>query len=86
MTHNIKLLSEFCDDVYTGKKTFEIRYNDRDYKVGDKVRFTPISTQGEIVKHPIKDRVYEITYILSNSTWGLQEGYIVFSIKEIGGE
>lgn len=33
-THKIKLLLNFCDDVLSGDKRFEIRENDRGYKKG----------------------------------------------------
>ena len=31
-THKIKLLLNFCDDVLSGDKRFEIRENDRGYQ------------------------------------------------------
>ena len=33
--HELKLDTEYFDDVKSGLKTFEIRKNDRDYQVGD---------------------------------------------------
>lgn len=33
--HELKCWPAFFDDVASGKKTFEVRQNDRDYKVGD---------------------------------------------------
>lgn len=35
MTHELKILPKYFEDVMTGKKNFEIRKNDRDFKVGD---------------------------------------------------
>jgi ASC-1-like (ASCH) protein len=34
-SHNIKCWPEYFELLATGKKTFEIRENDRDYQVGD---------------------------------------------------
>lgn len=73
MTHNIKLDISFCDLVYSGVKTFEVRRNDRNYQIGDLICFQP-------VEHPVNDKIYEITYVLSG--WGIQEGFVVFAIKE----
>ena len=35
MTHDLKIWPEYFKAVVEGNKTFEIRKNDRDYKVGD---------------------------------------------------
>lgn len=80
-THKIKLLLNLCDDVLSGDKNFEIRENDRGYQKGDRVVFQPYEPSDPFVKHPISDKVYEITYVFSG--WGLQNGYVVFGIKEI---
>ncbi|MDF2611454.1 MAG: hypothetical protein K0R92_2928 [Lachnospiraceae bacterium] len=37
MQHNLKTLQPYFDDVKSGKKKFELRRNDRDYQVGDKL-------------------------------------------------
>lgn len=79
-THKIKLLLNLCDDVLSGDKTFEIRENDRGYQKGDRVVFEPYNPSDLFVKHPISDKVYEITYVLSG--WGLKNGYVVFGIRE----
>lgn len=80
-THEIKLREVFCDDVYLGKKSFEIRKNDRNYQVGDRVKFLPVDCDGNRVKHPIEGREYIITYVLYD--WGVQYGYVAFAIKEL---
>lgn len=33
--HRIKLASRFFDDVEQRRKNFEVRFNDRDYRIGD---------------------------------------------------
>lgn len=35
--HELKILPEYFDAVISGRKRFEIRKNDRDYKVGDQL-------------------------------------------------
>lgn len=79
-THKIKLLLNLCDDVLSGDKNFEIRENDRGYQKGDRVVFEPYNPSDPFVKHPISDKIYEITYVLNG--WGLKNGYVVFGIKE----
>ena len=55
-THKLKLNIDFCDDVLSGRKNFEIRKNDRDYQKGDHIKFIPIDNiygTMEICKHDI---------------------------------
>ena len=84
MIHNIKLNIEFCDLVNNGVKSFEIRRDDRNYNVGDYIRFNPVGILFQEVEHPIKYKMFEITYILRG--WGLQEGFCALAIKEINEE
>lgn len=81
-THNIKILKEYADAIASGEKTFEIRLNDRNYDEGDIIKFEVRDTKGVIYgAHPITRNKYQITYVLSG--WGLEKGYVVFSIKEV---
>ena len=81
MTHNIKLQKEFADAVLSGDKCFEIRKNDRGYQKGDKVQFKVMD--GSIqMHHALEKKTYEITYVING--WGLENGYVVFGIREVG--
>lgn len=80
--HILKLQENFCDDVFAGYKTFEVRENDRGYQRGDTVRFKCVDKKGVELIHSINDKFYEITYVLSG--WGIKENYVVFGIREIG--
>lgn len=81
MTHIIKLQEPFCDPVFHGDKNFEVRFNDRGYQEGDYVKFIPVDIYGNHFPHAVEDKLYKITYVL----WyeGVQEGYVVFGIKEV---
>ena len=83
-THELKLDINFCDDVLSGRKNFEIRYNDRGYQTGDHIRFTPIDEDDIEEYHEIRQKEYEITYVLS--CWGLKENYVALGIKEVKDE
>ena len=79
-THEIRLDSAFCDAVLSGDKSFELRLNDRGYQKGDKIKF--ISVENSLrCHHEIDEHEYEITYVLNG--WGLSDGYVAFSIKEV---
>lgn len=40
--HELKIKHEYLIEVDRGNKTFELRKNDRDYQVGDLIRFIDI--------------------------------------------
>lgn len=84
-THEIKLNVKFCDDVLNGIKTFEIRKNDRNYKVGDLIKFLPWDpSSSKYAIHEVHDKTYKIKYILSG--YGLQDGYIAMVIEDVDKE
>lgn len=81
--HNLNLRIEYCDVVLNGIKTFEIRKNDRDFQVGDIIKFYPCEFDVNCnifraCKHEIIDCCFIITYILSD--FGLKDGYVVLAI------
>lgn len=79
-THKLKLLSHFCDDVYIGIRTFDVRENDRGYQTGDYIFFTPYDGS----EHPVKKCKFKITYILNG--WGIKNGYVVLGISNVSTE
>lgn len=80
MCHNIKLDKKYYDLVCKNIKTFEIRYNDRNYKVGDYLKLEEYDTYNKL--YTGRSSVRLITYILDDFI-GLQPGYIVMSIADI---
>ena len=86
VVHELKLGWNFCDAVYSGRKTFELRKNDRGFQTGDRIRFTPIrfETNDAVDRyppHPIQEKLYEITYILNG--WGLTQDCVALAIREV---
>jgi uncharacterized protein YjbK len=79
--HYIKIWQEYVSDITNRKKTFEIRFNDRDYQVGDILimaeynRFMKSFT-GYIIQ-------CEVKYIFNNTDFGLKEGFVAMSINVI---
>lgn len=73
-THKLKILPEYFNPVVAGEKTFEIRRNDRHFKVGDKVQLCEYEN-GEYTGREV---VKEITYITG---YAQREDFVVFSIK-----
>ena len=81
--HYLKLQTEYFDAVLNGLKTFEVRKNDRDYRLGDTLALMCFH-EGEPVKsRPIVDVC--VTYILTHEQFpeGVPEGYVVMGIKRV---
>lgn len=77
-THSIRLAAMHFEDVASGKKTFELRKNDRGYKEGDILELMEF-TDGRNTGRSIKALV---TYMLEEYT-GLEDGYCIMGIKVI---
>lgn len=83
MTHELKILSEFFEAVTSGRKQFEIRKNDRDYKVGDQLVLREVDY---VHNENISDELFytgdsykaEITYI---TDYAQKDGYVVLGIR-----
>jgi len=80
--HKLKIIPPYYDDVVNGIKKFELRKDDREFKVGDYIilkEFIPEKAQysGRECKVKIKYKLSEII--------GLLEGYCILGItfKEI---
>ena len=66
-------------DIVSGAKTFEIRKNDRNFKVGDILYFIGVNEKGEQAN---VETAATVKYILENrSDYGLKDGYIAMSIE-----
>ena len=77
-THNLKTWMPFYQDVIDGRKTFELRKNDRDYQVGDTLTLIEVDPTNELA--PTGRQINkEVVYLLTG--WGLEDGYVVLAIK-----
>ena len=73
-------------DVLDGKKTFEIRFNDRGYQVGDLIVLKETKFTGQQMREgsPLiytgREMQKQISYILSG--YGLQDGWVILGITD----
>lgn len=86
-THELKTDPAVFDEVAAGRKTFEIRFNDRNFQVGNKLvlrrtRLTgwtmkqcnlPLEYTGEQVERTV-------THILRGPLYGLAAGWVIMSL------
>jgi ASC-1-like (ASCH) protein len=78
MIHELKIIQPYFSEVKKGAKKFELRRNDRDFKIGDTVVLKEYDKKtqtysGEFI-------VIGITYVLKNMV-GIDEDYCIFSFE-----
>lgn len=73
--HNLKILPQYFEEVQKLNKRFELRKDDRDYKVGDLIMLSEWENEELTGRHT---SYLEITYILRKCPeYGLMDGYCV---------
>lgn len=81
MIHNLKILPGYFVKVVDGSKKFELRKDDRGYKVGDTLLLREFD--GEKREYTGREIRKEVTYILKGGMYGLQKGYVIMSLGNI---
>lgn len=77
--HRLKLAKMFFNAVDTGKKSFELQKNDRNYQIGDILELHEMSDGEETGRVTEK----QVIYILEGFK-GLEEGYCILGLEEKG--
>lgn len=81
--HELKILPQFYKSVAGNIKTFEIRKDDRDYQVGDRILLKEFDGDNYTGRQTRKI----ITYILRDAKeYGLADGFCILGIQPIGWE
>lgn len=79
MEHELKIYPQYFEDVISGKKKFEIRKNDRKYRVGDIL----ILKEWDNIKYSGRKARAEVIYLIDDKFVGIQPGYVVMGISLI---
>lgn len=83
MPHNLKTDSKVFQATFDGLKDFEIRFNDRDYKVGDELVLLETVHSGADMKDGrelmyTKRKLHKtVKYILHGGCYGLADGWVI---------
>ena len=84
MKHYLKIWIEHYKDVMSGKKKAEVRFDDRNFNVGDTLvlqEYDPIS-----LTYTGRSITKKVTHILNGGMYGIKDKYVVMSLgksKEI---
>ena len=78
MIHELKIKSEYLYSIEDGSKTFEIRKNDRYYKVGDWLHLRGYDNG----KYTGLETVKQISYIFEgNDQYGIKKGFAILGLR-----
>ena len=89
MIHELKTHPQFFSMIVAGTKTFEVRKDDRDFKLGDELllkEYTPMGFYGDGVndgKYSGRILHRRIDYILKGGQFGIEKGYAVLAISSL---
>lgn len=79
MIHELKCESRFFTKVSEGKKTFELRKNDRDFQVGDYLALNETDREGSEDYYTGNSLIARVRYILDDKEY-VPEGYVAMGI------
>lgn len=87
--HELKSWPEFFAPILSGEKTFELRVNDRKFKVGDVIRLREYDDRSETYTGRTAKK--RITYIADGigpgsitPLRGLSRGYAILALADVG--
>lgn len=80
-THQLKCWSEYFKPISNNTKTFDLRKNDRGFKVGDDIAFEEYNPATSEYVGPVAIR--RIVYMLEHFD-GLMPGYCILGLAGIG--
>lgn len=78
MKHSLKIRKQYFDSVLKLEKTFEIRKNDRSYRVGDILILHEIDENLLLTGRKL---IVQVTYVYRSPNYGLMPGYCILAIK-----
>lgn len=88
--HRLKTWPVHFSQILEGKKTCEVRKNDRNFRVGDELLLQEYAPEnywdpGDPVESEYTGRILHrrITHILKGEDYGIKNGYVVLSIEKL---
>ena len=75
--HNLKIDSVYFQEVVSGNKKFEIRFEDRDYNQGDFVVLHECDEEKRVTGNTVQKRIGSVT------DYEQKQCYVVFSLLDL---
>ena len=76
-THKLKITPQYFYDICYRNKRFEVRKDDRNYQVGDKILFEEYDPETKTYTGRSFSPDRPIQYILKDCPFGVEKGYCV---------
>lgn len=83
VTHSLKTWPEYYEEVEAGRKTFEVRVDDRGIMPGDIVRLQEWDPDPDVQAYTGRQRLFIVGYVLRGWS-GLAPNHIAFSLIKWG--
>ena len=78
--HELKTINPFFEDIWRGLKDFEVRKNDRNFEIGDRLKLIEYgANQIPTPRYILKD----VKYILMGGQYGISDDYVVLGLKDV---
>lgn len=81
MIHELKTWPEYFEKVLTGEKTFEVRKDDRSFKIDDELLLMEYDPTND--KYTGRQVSKQVSYILNGPSFGIREGFCVMGFKQL---
>lgn len=81
-THHLKCWPEFFRPIKSGKKTFEVRYDDNGYMVGDVLVLQEYDPSGLVGQYTDREVTKTVTYKLPGGKFGIDPNYCVLGLGD----
>ena len=76
--HELKIWPQYYELVKSDIKPWEIRKNDRNYQIGDIIRFKEFDPKTN--QYTGRNFVRRIMFLFKQDGFGLQKGYCIFNV------
>lgn len=84
--HELKCLTSYFDAILDGRKTFEVRLNDRDFRVGDELwlrDWNGVAYSGRSVRKLVTFIIDADAELLPPSVTGVADGHVVMALGPV---